>query len=300
MCNPASSSLIAREQAELAAREGAAGARFWSPARAPEEGAPWHEREPFWSAARAAIPALKKIYVTGGEPTLSPGVLRFFRNCIDAGRAPEIELLLNTNCTALSDEFIALLGRFKKATVCASLDGVGAAGEYIRYPSRWEVVDRNLRRLLERAGPSVDVFVTPVTQVYNALELPALLDYVAELERASGRRLTVYLLDCLSPRYLSVAILPRAVKAEAARRLEEFRRRSPVLQEEPASDAALSLRDGIESLLAQLRQDAPADAPRLLADFVYYTKTLDRNRGQDLAAALPRLAELLRAEGVPL
>jgi hypothetical protein len=297
MCNPNNSLMIDREWKELDAASGGDYSRFWD-----EHGCsvtdigPWHENAEFWDSCERIIPTLKKVYMTGGEPTLIPGNYRFMRKCVELGRASQIALMFNINCTRVPDEFVDLIGRFGTATVNVSLDGIGAVGEYIRSPSRWSAVSKNLSKLLEKAGPRVHIGITPVAQVYNALDLAPLLEHVETLGRESRRPLRVDLLDCLHPAFLSVGILPRRIKDEAIRRLERFQNRTPV--PDPARDPnhARVLENGVRSLIQQLRADAPPDAPRLLEAFARYTRTLDEHRGERLASACPDLAELLRAE----
>lgn len=297
MCNPHNSLMIHEEWKELDARGGEY-SKFWSEHGCTDADVePWYENETFWASCEKLIPTLKKAYMTGGEPTLIPGNYRFMKKCIELGRAPEITLLFNINCTRVPDEFIELINRFGSATVNVSLDGVGAVGEYIRSPSRWNSVSRNLSKLLEKTGPRVSIGVTPVAQIYNVLDLVPLLEHIRTLENETGRSIRVDLLDCMHPAFLNVGILPRKIKDEAIRRLERFQGAGSGSSAARVPNHARILENGVASLIQQLRADAPPDAPRLLEAFSYYTRTLDEHRGQKLSSACPDLAALLRAEG---
>lgn len=295
MCNPHNSSMIHKEWREL--DEGGAYSRFWAEHGCGDaEIGPWHESEPFWRSVERLIPNLKKVYMTGGEPTLIEGNYRFMRRCVEAGRAGDIELMFNINATKVSDEFIDLIGRFGLTLVNLSLDGVGVVGEYIRYPSRWDAVRSNVTKLLERSGPAVHFGVTPVAQIYNILDLAPLFEHLLALERQFDRAIRIDLIDCIHPLFLTVEILPRSIKSEAIARLERFLRgpMGPEAKQDPVH--AQVLRNGIEGLIRRLQADAPADSPRQLEAFAYYTRTLDAHRKQDLAGACPDLAKMLQGE----
>lgn len=297
MCNPHNSLMIHEEWKALDAKGGEY-SKFWGKHGCGDADIePWYESPAFWDSTEKLIPSLKKVYMTGGEPTLIAGNYRFMRKCVELGRASGIELLFNINATRVPDEFVALINQFGWATVNVSLDGVGAVGEYIRSPSRWSDVSRNVAALLEKAGPRVTVGVTPVAQIYNILDLVPLLEHVAGLERSWNRSIRVDILDCLHPAFLSIAILPRKIKDEAIRRLEQFRSGPGGPAAKPDSPHSRVLESGLAGMLSQLRADGPADAPALLEAFAYYTRTLDAHRGESLRKACPDLAARLSAEG---
>ena len=296
MCNPYNSLMIHEEWKALD-KKGGEYSRFWAKHGCGDADIPpWYESPAFWASVEKLIPSLKKVYMTGGEPTLIEGNYRFMRKCVELGRAGEIELLFNVNGTRIPEEFLGLINKFAAATVNVSLDGVGAVGEYIRSPSRWSAVSKNLEALIAKAGPRVSVGVTPVVQVYNALDLVPLLDHVAGLERASGRSIRVDLLDCRHPGFLAVEILPRAIKDEAITRLEAFRD-GPNAPGRRKELHAHVLENGVASLLAQLRGEGPANAPELLKAFSYYTSILDAHRGESFAKACPDLHARMSAAG---
>ena len=97
----------------------------------------------------------------------------------------------------------------------------GPLNNYIRRPSRWRDIDRNLRVLdasfdpwkLPRVPGSVTV------QTYNALTLNQLFEYlrVGGLSRIEP---LPQLVPLLHPPYLSIQVLPAAAKAIARERLQ--------------------------------------------------------------------------------
>jgi sulfatase maturation enzyme AslB (radical SAM superfamily) len=153
MCNPYNSVQIEKEWAKIDQKTQNNYSKFWNKYGLEFGGCtPWYESENFWKGVEENIPYLKKVYMTGGEPTLIEGNYRFLDRCRETGYAKKIELFFNINFTNLKDRFIEQLNDFHWASVNASLDGYGIVNEYIRAPSRWSVIDKNFRKLAEQAG----------------------------------------------------------------------------------------------------------------------------------------------------
>lgn len=236
--------------------------------------------------------------MTGGEPTLIQGNFRFMRRCIELGRAKDIELFFNTNCTKLTDEFIELINQFKWTSINASLDGVGKTNDYIRFPSRWSDLVKNFERLAHHSWNNVGLGVSPVIQIYNVLEIVDLLDFVERIQREIRREILVDFLYCLNPRFLRIELLPRNVRDRAYQKLADFKSRSDAFKV-GAGEKSRFIRNGVESMMTVLKGNPPADADAELAEFFTYTRMLDSHREQSFEADFPELSDLLRASGHP-
>lgn len=86
----------------------------------------------------------RRFNLLGGEPLLIDRSFDILRNLVKAG---------NTNCrisfvtngsVVLNKEQIQLCKNFSDISACLSIDGIGPAFEYIRYPLRWDVLLHNL------------------------------------------------------------------------------------------------------------------------------------------------------------
>lgn len=289
-CNPYNSSQIHKEVTQLVDSDPDY-RRFWTekhhdtkPASYPN----WFERDAFWDEVIESIPNLRKVYLTGGEPTLIEKNYRFLQACIDSGHAEHIFLMFNTNCTNIQDRFLALLPHFNFVLINASIDGVGPANDYIRFLSRWESIDKNFRKLVGLAA-NVQIGITPVIQVYNSLCLVDLLRYVEAVSLETKRDINVDFLYATDPPYINPQILPYSVKAEALRRLEEYKRNSQTYHTQRF------LKNSIDSYINLLTESPNGDS-RQLADFLEYTRLLDKHRRQSFSSALPELSNLLSAE----
>ena len=78
---------------------------------------------------------VREIYWVGGEPLLYDEHWTFMRRIIELDYADQVRVRYNTNLSYCQDKegtLWELLERFPHWEICASLDGTGAIGEYIR------------------------------------------------------------------------------------------------------------------------------------------------------------------------
>ena len=292
-CNPYNSSQIYKETVQLLKEDPEFNTVYTKNfGDTPPETSPWFEKDEFWDEIIAAIPNIRKVYLTGGEPTLIEKNYKFLTACVDSGYSKNIFLMFNTNCTNIQDRFLDLLPHFEFVLINASIDGLGSTNEYIRFLSRWETVDRNFQRLL-RAKGNIQMGVTPVIQVYNILTITELLEYVEKSILQSGKKIIVDFLYATHPNFIDISILQTSIKDIAAKRLEGFRKKSISYGTEPF------ITNSIDSCLNLLR-GAGNGSSEQLTDFIAYTKSLDRNRKQSFQKQFPELQTLLGAEGYNL
>lgn len=120
----------------------------------------------------ASITTLKEVYLTGGEPMMVKGLLRFIK-MLDKN----VTLRFNTNGTLLNLKFLEEIKKFKNVNMCFSIDGIGKVNDYIRWGSNWEDVYRNFKICKES---KFDVSIGPTVQVLNELYMPELRQWAIE------------------------------------------------------------------------------------------------------------------------
>jgi len=142
----------------------------------------------------ASIPTLKEVYLTGGEPMMVKGLLKFIQ-ALDKN----IILRFNTNGTLLNPALFEEIKKFKTVNMCFSIDGIGKVNDYIRWGSKWDDVYSNFK-LCKAAG--FDVSIGPTVQVLNELYMPEL--------RAWAEREGVKVFENVlsNPSYYSIATAP--------------------------------------------------------------------------------------------
>jgi hypothetical protein len=90
---------------------------------------------------------VEEIYWVGGEPLMYEQHWRYMKRIIELGDGPRLYARYNTNLSRVDNRGINLyrdiLGHVRDWQICASLDGTGATGEYIRTGLDYEQWRRN-------------------------------------------------------------------------------------------------------------------------------------------------------------
>jgi sulfatase maturation enzyme AslB (radical SAM superfamily) len=131
----------------------------------------WHENPEFWREIYDQIPNIKELYFAGGEPLLIKEHKVFLLEIIARGYADKISLRYNTNGLLINEEIISIWEQFKKVKVGVSLDGMGDRVNYIRYPTEWEIIEKNLWRL-ENTSDKIQFNIALAVQILNIKHVP--------------------------------------------------------------------------------------------------------------------------------
>lgn len=117
---------------------------------------------------------LRKVYVAGGEPTLLPELYDFLDRCIEQDRR-DIEILINTNGTKLSERFKKQMMLLPGLHFIISVDGHSRINDYIRWNSDWNTIVDNWRWLVDH-GKSVTVNST--FSIWNIAHMHELYEFI--------------------------------------------------------------------------------------------------------------------------
>jgi MoaA/NifB/PqqE/SkfB family radical SAM enzyme len=237
----------------------------------------WAESDTYLENFRKCLPGLKRLYFTGGEPTLNRSNIRILEELALEGRK-DVMVSFTTNLTLVNPRLLEVLGKFRHVELTGSLDGTGDVNGYIRYPSRWETVSGNLIKL-NSLGPRVWVAVMSVVQAMNVLSIVDLYRWVSE--EIPGRPVHIIPTVLQSPDFLRLDILPEDLKERAAGAMDRC------LREVKLSDPN---RASLTQLRGQLGNRNP-DAAELRAKFLEYVRVLDEARGTSFDRVLPGFRE---------
>jgi sulfatase maturation enzyme AslB (radical SAM superfamily) len=248
----------------------------------------WVDGEAVANDLRAKVAHLEFLHFAGGEPLFGPRMADFLEICIASGRADKIILSYNTNITLVPERVKKLWPRFQEVRLYCSIDGVGAVNDYIRVPSRWAMIDQNIRRLDTEAKDLriSEILLSTTVQAYNMLNLDALFDYVAQFENVAK---AINLISLFRPEYLQATILPKAVKMEARQRLLAARAR--VISQVVAEHRYLL--SSVDQVLNFMDSEDRSD---LLPQFLEYNRRLDQKNGKSFEKSIPELYQALQSE----
>jgi len=88
---------------------------------------------------------LETVYFNGGEPLMTKDHINVINYIIEHGNPANVEILYSSNGTFFpSPAIIELWSKFRKVKINFSIDAVGSAFSYVRYPANWESVEQNL------------------------------------------------------------------------------------------------------------------------------------------------------------
>jgi hypothetical protein len=121
------------------------------------------------------IKKIEKLYFTGGEPTINKQLYYFLEQCIEQNKT-DFLLQINTNAHKLSNKFIELAKKFKRIEIFVSVDAFGKANDYIRWRSQWNVINGNIKKLINQ-GITVSFTVSlSLYGIFSFYELMVFLD----------------------------------------------------------------------------------------------------------------------------
>ena len=117
---------------------------------------------------------VEEVYWVGGEPLMYEQHWRYMRRIIELGDGPKVYARYNTNLSRCNyrgiDLFIDILDHVRDYQICASLDGTGPIGEYIRTGLRYDQWLENFRRAVTHRRHSRQV------RIDFTLTLPGLFE----------------------------------------------------------------------------------------------------------------------------
>lgn len=181
----------------------------------------WYDTEMFERNINLHIDNVNMLYVTGGEPTLVENNIKFLKKLVNEGKSKNIILKINSNMTNINKDFYELLDHFKSVIFFASVDGFKEIQEYLRYPSKWETIDQNIRKLLNLS--SVVIRPSPVIQIGNINKIVELFEYFESFNRQANKKLIMIDPIVLEfPEYFSIRYLPKDFKLECYDRIENW------------------------------------------------------------------------------
>ena len=220
----------------------------------------WPEDPRTWSSIIEIADSIEEIYLTGGEPTLAIEQYKLFDILIEKNLSKKIKLKYNTNLTNIPKKMIDYWSHFRTVQLNASIDAYGELNRYIRYPTGWTSVEKNIDKFLSM--PNVQVQIHCTVQMYNILNLKELFDWIKV-----KTDLTPYLNILNHPVCLNIQTLPIELKKIAEERLVDY-------LDWPK----------VKDTIAYMNS---ADTSNHLSEFFNYTAAIDKSRNENLLDHIP-------------
>jgi len=234
-----------------------------------------------WKLLDQWLPHVKRVFMTGGEPTIIKRNLDYINKIIACGRSKDVELIFTTNATNINKQFIEVSEKFKSVSFNVSVDAIGSLANYIRFPSNWQTIENNLKNI--KHGISFNTTI----QWLNMTRLNEIFDYIENCGIAFGG---VWFQLVTNPGYLDPIYAPRFMKEKCISDIDNFLDR-PFLQEEKYNNI---LYGELKQSLIQTKEflTKNMDNVQHVDEFLKRMEILDRLRGQKLFDVLPELTQL--------
>ncbi len=246
----------------------------------------WIEKDHLFQEFKQKLEHAEHLHFAGGEPLITPQMARMLKYCIDSGYAKNITLTYNTNLTKLPENILELWRGFKAVRLLCSVDGFGPVNDYIRHPSKWDVLDRNLTFLDQNAEKYQleEILLSCTVQIYNVLDLPNLFAYLKKFKKVVP---AANLINLHIPSYLQSSVLPDEIKVVATERLTKLY--DELKDELPERHKYLA--ENILQVLNFMNQKNTSDQ---LSLFKRINGNMDNIKGVKMESELPELHQLLK------
>ena len=121
-----------------------------------------------WTYIKKHIRQIKLLSFLGGEPFASSSH-NWFLHWLIENKHTHLSLKYVTNGTLINNDFIEKLKKFKNVTLGISLDAIGKRIEWLRYPTQWSKLEKNL---VDLSSSGLDMYFSWTAYNTNIFTLP--------------------------------------------------------------------------------------------------------------------------------
>lgn len=278
ICNPHNSSQIERDP--ILTRWNIAPYQRLKDGNRFPEGVEWYDAPEFEEELNEFTSDILFITLGGGEPSISKPAQKWFERLIASGQAAKVQIHISTNLTNVNPKFFDLAAQFGRTQFNLSIDGFGPLNDYLRYPSKWRIVERNADYIGELAKQAnIEINVTPVINAYNALSITHLLEW------ADARSFGIVANQVRGVDAIDCALIPDDARKLVLQRLSDFLK--------SAKNPKPNYRT-IEEFCRYLELPVdPIYAAACRERFHLFTHELDNDRGMRFETFSPEMADFL-------
>ena len=162
------------------------------------------------------VDKLEILLLKGGEPFLTDFHKKLMTYIISVHPNPkQIVIRYNTNCSVFPDaEVLELWKHFKEIRLNLSLDAIGKQFNYIRWPLKWNKVEKIVKRFITETDAKfvVQCTINPLNLLYHA-ELCSWAEQNIPLDRTYSKSGVIAVTRCYGN--LDLSYVPRALTNES-------------------------------------------------------------------------------------
>ena len=236
----------------------------------------------------------EEIFFTGGEPLLIREHENILRKAIELKTAKNIKIKYNSNLTKLNGRLLNLWKEFREVEFNCSIDGFGKVNDYIRFPSKWSVMDQALKTLddLSEKYPHIKIYIHSTFQVLNLFNIPDLLKW---LRKAKWRNIyrVPHFIWLHEPKFLRASVLPDSLKLRAIDKVEKTLEDMDSFFMEYNKNHIYWSREQLKIFSGYLNRlrNTPQEKEQF-KEFTRHTAKMDYFRKQDITQVIPEFKVL--------
>jgi len=180
----------------------------------------WYKKESFTKALVEDSNNIRHMIIAGGEPFYIKEHKELIKKLVDTGASFNIDISYHTNGTIYDEELVELWENFNQVTLYFSLDSYKEINRYLRYPSYFDTIQKNLHRFDTECSPNVRMDILATATNLSLWYTPEFVKWVKDQQ---FMRITYKDSDDFSggyifsgvvhyPEFLNPAVLPKKVK----------------------------------------------------------------------------------------
>jgi len=237
----------------------------------------WFEDPRWWPKFETMMPYLKHIYITGGEPMVTPAHDIMLDKLIESGYAKDIWLEYDSNCSAINNKIADRWKYFKRVDIRGSMDAIEDQYEIIRFGGTWKKFVANIEKLKEYEKESNGKI--RLLSVSTCFQIATAYEIIKSEEWAKSIGVPFHLRFLEGPAKHAVASLPDSAKLK----LIDY-----YTENIDKSSKAEMIINHLKNKLGEQHY-----RPAAVKDFVNFMNYLDKNRNTDWKTKFPEIVKLL-------
>ena len=152
---------------------------------------------------------------------------KFLKKCVERNVAKKIKLKYTSNITYFPDTVWELWKHFKSVLVRASVDGFGKVNDFIRFPSLWDSIDKNIKKIDSMESKNLHSDITTTISILNIWHIPQFIEYILQsnYKKISFRESLPKLFDhnfLHTPHHFNLTVLEESFKEKIIRHFKTY------------------------------------------------------------------------------
>lgn len=140
----------------------------------------WYKKDAFKDAVIEQSSNLKHIIIAGGEPLFIKEQKELIERLVASGNASNITIAYHTNGTIYDSDLIELWSHFKRINIYFSLDSYKEINKYLRYPSLFDTIEKNLHLFDMNAPDNVEMDFLATVSNLSFYYIPEFVKWIVD------------------------------------------------------------------------------------------------------------------------